>query len=170
MLMKNWKMQSEFYDKTIRQNDGAIFSPSLCRIVTSFLILAVSVFGFACGRITFSPENTNATPVETTEKLSEIEREVRDMQTADFKFIYVIKRKDGGEFDKADRDFLRENRTPEINRFSATEDKKAFVVGSNYLFRPDHWQNLQKRFVIEDFSKPLEEVTVEMNANKNTNK
>lgn len=170
MLMKNWKMQSEFYEETMQQSDGEIFPPSLRRFAASFLILAVSVFGFACGRITFSPENTNSTPVETTEKLSEIEREVRDMQTADFKFIYVIKRKDGGEFDKADRDFLRENRTPEINRFSATEDKKAFVVGSNYLFRPDHWQNLQKRFVIEDFSKPLEEVTVEMNANKNTNK
>ncbi len=124
MLMKNWKMQSEFYEKTMQQSDGEIFPPSLRRFAASFLILAVSVFGFACGRITFSPENTNSTPIETTEKLSEIEREVRDMQTADFKFIYVIKRKDGGEFDKADRDFLRENRTPEINRFSATEDKK----------------------------------------------
>jgi hypothetical protein len=136
------------------------------KFFTSFLILAVSLFGFACGGITFSPENTKPAPVETTEKLSDLESEIRDMKTADFKFIYVIKRKDGGEFDKTDRDFLRENRTPEINRFSATDDKKAFVVGSNYPFIPEHWQNLQKRFAIEDYSKPLEEVTVEANANK----
>ncbi len=140
------------------------------KIFTSFLILTFAAFGFACGRITFSPENTNSAPVETTEKLSDLEREIRDMQTADFKFIYVIKRKDGNEFDKADRDFLRENRTPEINRFGSTDDKKAFIVGSNYMFRPDHWQNLQKRFAIEDYSKPLEEVTVEMNTNKVANK
>jgi hypothetical protein len=29
---------------------------------------------------------------------------------------------------------------------------------------------LKKRFVIEDFSKPLEEVTVEINGNQNVNK
>ncbi len=139
------------------------------KFFTSFLILAVFAFSLACGRITFSPENTNSAPIATTPKLTDVESEIRDMETADFKFIYVIKRKDGGEFDKADRDFLRENRTPEINRFSATDDKKAFVIGSNYMFRPDHWQNLQKRFVIEDFSKPLEVITVEANGNTNTN-
>ncbi len=160
------KLQNE---ATVRQSDGEIFPPSLRLSVSSSLILVVAVFGFACGRITFSPENTNSAPNETTVKLTELESEIRDMQTADFKFIYVIKRKDGGEFDKADRDFLRENRSPEINRFSSTDDKKAFVVGSNYMFRPDHWQNLQKRFAVEDYSKPLEIITVEANGNTNTN-
>lgn len=138
--------------------------------IASILIVAFAVFGSACGRISFSSENANSETPLPKEELTELQREIRDMQTADFKFIYVIKRRDGGEFDKSDRDFLRENRTPEINRFSATEDKKAFVVGSNYPFIPQHWQNLQKRFAIEDYSKPIEEVTVEMNANKEVNK
>ncbi len=164
-------MQNEFYDNTkMRRSNSGKLALSHRRFVISFLFLSVFIFCSACGRITFSPENTNSEPVETAEKLTDLQREIRDMQTADFKFIYVIKRKDGGEFDKADRDFLRENRTPEINRFSATDDKKAFVVGSNYPFLPEHWKNLQKRFAIEDYSKPLEVVTVEMNSNKEVNK
>ncbi len=142
-----------------------------CRnLIVSALIFVFLGLNSACGRISFSPENTNSAVAKPTEELTQIQREIRDTQTADFKFIYVFKRRDGGEFDKADRDFLRENRTPEINRFSATEDKKAFVVGSNYPFIPEHWANLQKRFVVEDYSKPLEVITVETNTNRETNK
>jgi hypothetical protein len=164
-------MLSKFQDDAMmRWRDGGKFSSPPCRFVALSLILAFLILNSACGRITFSTENTDSAVPKPTEELTQIQREIRDMQTADFKFIYVIKRKDGGEFDKADRDFLRANRTPEINRFSGTDDKKAFVVGSNYRFLPEHWENLKKRFVIEDFSKPLEEVTVEINGNQNVNK
>jgi len=92
------------------------------------------------------------------------------MQTADFQFIYVFKRKDGGEFDKEDRDFLRANRTDDINRWSSTDDKKAYLAGSNYDFRPEHLQNLQKRFIVENYSKPSPEEIPTENVNQNTNK
>lgn len=123
------------------------------------LFLLIFIFSIACGRVSFSPENTKTDSAKSlpTPQLTEIEREIKAMENADFSFIFVFKRKDGGEFDKADRNFLRENRTPEINRFVATEDKKAFIVGSNYEFLPEHWKNLQKHFVVEDYSKPKEQ-------------
>lgn len=141
------------------------------KIFSGFTLLFVFIaFSFACGRITFFPENTNSANDAPKEELTELQREIKALETADFKYIYVFKRKDGGAFDKQDRDFLRANRTPEINRWSATEDKTAYLAGSNYPFLPEHWQNLQKRFIIEDYSKPIAEITVETNANQEVNK
>ncbi|CAN5291797.1 hypothetical protein BH10ACI1_BH10ACI1_01020 [soil metagenome] len=134
------------------------------------LLFVFAIAAAACGRISFSPENINSAQVEPTVEISELERLLKAAETADFNYIYIIRRKDGGAFDKEDRDFLRANRTPEINRWDATEDKKAFVVGSNFQFIPEHWQNLQKRFSIEDHSKPIEVITVETNTNKNAKK
>lgn len=134
------------------------------------LLCCVLAFGFACGRISFSQENTNSTTVEPKEQLSSLQKEIRAMQTADFQFIYVFKRKDGGEFDKEDRDFLRANRTDDINRWSSTDDKKAYIAGSNYDFRLEHLQNLRKRFIVENYSKPSPEENPAENVNQNTNR
>lgn len=130
-----------------------------------FLLFAFIAFSFACGRISFSPENTNS--VQPKENLTSLEREIRDMQTADFKFVIVFKRKDDGAFDKDDRDYLRANRPPEANRWIATDDKKAFVAGSNFEFPPENLEMLRKRFTIEDYSKPPEEKPAANNTNQN---
>jgi hypothetical protein len=136
-------------------------------LAVAFLILIVC--GASCEQAPSMRAN-NATPLptaETTEKLTSLQREVRDMEG--FKFILVIKRKDGGAFDGEDKKFLRENSPLEINRRVLTEDQKAFVVGSNFPFPPENLENLKKRFAIEDYSPPIAETTVNMNSNTNTN-
>lgn len=134
---------------------------SFIKLALLFVFIALS---FACGRISFSPENTNSTMPK--ENLTSLEREIRDMQTADFKFIFVFKRKDDGAFDKEDRDYLREHRPPDANRWIVTDDKKAFIAGSNFIFPPENLEILRKRFIIEDYSKPPEEKPAVNNTNQ----
>ena len=136
-----------------------------------FLCIAfIALFGFACEPSPSMMENSNqqSSPpeVKQTDNLTSLEREIRDMKTVDFQFIYVFKRKDGGVFDAEDKQYIRANRPAEINRFSAADDQKAFIAGSNFDFPAENMENLRKRFVIENYSKPL--VVVEQAAN-NTN-
>jgi len=79
---------------------------------------------------------------------------LREMRTANFGFIFVFLRKDGGEFDKDDQKFLRENTPPETNRWRRSDDGKAFIAGSGFAFTPDQLAALRSRFNIEDYSTP----------------
>ncbi|MGC2236719.1 MAG: hypothetical protein WA584_11190 [Pyrinomonadaceae bacterium] len=96
---------------------------------------------------------TPATVEEVAEKLNDVQREVKDMQEAGFDIIYVLKRKDGGVFDKEDKQYLKAN-SPDINRRVLTADEKVFIAGSNYTFSLENVEALQKRFIFEDYSKP----------------
>jgi hypothetical protein len=136
-----------------------------------FLIMAVAVS--ACGpnqQILRSAEtptpSANAAP-----QLSGLEQEVKAMRTADFNFIYVFRRKDGGALDAADKKAASDNIPPEINRRKVIEDGKAVIIGSNYILPPENFKVLSSRFAIEDFSKPASEMTTSnTNTNANTNK
>ncbi|HEY0429118.1 MAG TPA: hypothetical protein VGC76_15160 [Pyrinomonadaceae bacterium] len=133
----------------------------------AFLIFIA--LGAACEKAPSMMEN-RATPLptsETAEKLTSLQREIRDMETANFTTIYVFKRKDGGVFDKEDKKYLSANKPADANRFVLTDDEKAFVAGSNYPFSTENLDNLQKRFVVEDYSKPLVQVNVSVNGNAN---
>lgn len=100
--------------------------------------------------------STPLPPSENREKLTSLEREIRDAENGGFKVILVFKRKDGGVFDSDDKKYLSANKPADINRSILTDDKKAVVVGSNFLFPPENMKALQKRFVVEDHSKPAE--------------
>ena len=78
------------------------------------------------------------------------------MKTAGFEFIFVFRRKDGAQFDGEDRKYLRANAPAETNRFLATDDGKAFIAGSKYLFPPASLDALRLRFNVEDYSAPKE--------------
>ena len=88
------------------------------------------------------------------------------METADFEYIFVFKRKDGGAFDKEDRDYLRANRPPDVNRWIATDDKTAYIAGSNFVFAPENLEILRRRFVVEDYSKPKTQQPTANNSNQ----
>lgn len=94
------------------------------------------------------------------------------MRTANFDFIYVFRRKDGGAFDGEDRKFLRANAPAATNRFVSSEGGRAFVAGSKFRFEQTNLDKLQERFVIENFSKPESEAAnaETQNAPKNSNR
>ena len=142
--------------------------PALLLFASSALFLA------ACEPAPSMMPNSNSTPIvppvsENTEKLPDVQREVRSMEDAGFKFIFVLRRKDGGAFDREDKKYIADNIPAETNRRILTEADKVFVLGSNYEFSQPNLEMLRKRFNMEDFSKPIAEVNVTANTNANAN-
>jgi hypothetical protein len=82
-----------------------------------------------------------------------VEKEVEAMQTADFNFIYVLRRRDGGVLDSDDKTFLR-SVTATVNRRTLSNDQKAIIIGANNKLPPELIQSMKDRFNFEDFSKP----------------
>jgi hypothetical protein len=75
------------------------------------------------------------------------------MRTADFNFILVLRRKDGGKMQPDDKAFVRTNMSG-ANRRSLADDEKAIVIGSNARVPQDLLTKLNERFDVQDFSKP----------------
>lgn len=111
-----------------------------------------------------------ATPMETVEpKKTSFEQDLRDMQAANFDYILVFRRRDGGTFDKDDRKYLRENTPPETNRFILSDDDKAYIAGSGFGFAPEQMEALRNRFIVEDYTKPEIREAANKPANTETN-
>ncbi len=120
------------------------------------------------------------TPMATVEsKRTSLEEDLKEMRTADFDYILVFRRKDGGVFDKDDQKYLRDNTPLETNRWRKSDDGKAFIAGSGFGFAPEQMAALRDRFIVEDYSKPeVKEaannanytVNVEINKPANANK
>ena len=98
-----------------------------------------------------STQPTNTEPAE-----SSYERDLEAMRTADFDYIFVLRRKDGAKMDPDDRAVVRAV-TEEANRRSLSDGDKAVIVGANYPIVAEKMKTLGDRFNIEDFSKPPSE-------------
>ena len=91
------------------------------------------------------------TPVSVETPQSTVDAEISNMRTADFRFIWVIRRKDGGVIDAADKAIIRTN-TVEMNRRVVTDDKKAVIIGSNAAPFKENFDALAQAFAVEDVS------------------
>lgn len=120
-----------------------------------FGLLIAAVFNAACE----APSLKKVNRVESTpeNKQTAFERDLQSMKTANFEYIFVFRRKDGGVFDSEDKKFLRANSPPATNRFISTDDEKAFIAGSKYKFTPENMEVLRQRFSVEDYSEPKTE-------------
>ncbi|MBK9215255.1 MAG: hypothetical protein IPM59_06590 [Chloracidobacterium sp.] len=96
-----------------------------------------------------TPGQANVEPVKTT-----IERDIDEMRTAGFTFIYVLRRKDGQKFDAEDRGIVR-LQTADANRRVTSDEDRAVVIGSNYAIPPKNMFVLFDRFAVENYSPPL---------------
>jgi len=101
-----------------------------------------------------SNENRSADrPQSSQPAYDSVEAEVENMRTADFEWILVLRRPDGGVMQPDDKAFVRTQLTG-ANRRSLVDGEKAIVIGSNAKIPPEIYQDLSKRFQITDFSKP----------------
>ena len=92
------------------------------------------------------------------------------MRTADFKFIVVFRRKDRGTLESEDKEIIGRNTGPTANRRKLSDDGKAVIIGSNFPFEAKLLDELTKRFVMEDHSKPESgPLVADANANANAN-
>ena len=132
-----------FYKINIK---SAMFSRCFLIILFSF-----SAVNLSCNYRSFETNKPEANQTVENE-IPPFERDLQTMRTANFDFIYVFRRKDGGAFDAEDRKYLRTYAPRETNRFISTDDSKAFIAGSSYKFTPENLETLGKRFNIEDYS------------------
>ena len=124
----------------------------------------------ACGANETILKSNSATPSNAASNRpsnDSVEKEVEAMQTADFNFIYVLRRRDGGTLDSGDKTFLRAA-TASVNRRTLSNDEKAIIIGSNNKPPPEILQSMKDRFDFEDHSKPESQIT-NSNAPANAN-
>ena len=89
------------------------------------------------------------TPVERPK--SDIDQEIDSMRTADFRYIWVIRRKDGGAMDTADKAVIRQN-TADMNRRVLADDDKAVLIGSNAVPFKENFDILASAYAVQDVS------------------
>jgi hypothetical protein len=108
--------------------------------------------------------NTNSSNPEI--KLTAVERDIKAMKTANFEFIFVIRRKDVGILNAEDKTYIKANSPADTNRFVLSDEDRAVVAGSSYKFEPVHLEKLRERFIVEDHSVPK---TAGLNIDPETN-
>lgn len=107
-------------------------------------------------------------PSNAVRPVDVFESDLETMRTANFDYIFVIRRKDGGKLDAEDKKFIRTNSPTVANRIILSDDDKALIAGSNYPFPPEKLKPLQERFDFQDFSKAAN-TGGQKNVNANTN-
>ena len=97
-----------------------------------------------------------------------LEKDIEAMRTADFVFVYVIKRKDGGPLDGEDKKFAGAVIPGEMNRRTVADEGKAILIGSNFRMPDDSRKLIAERFAFEDLS--TEPTPANSNANVQANR
>nr|MBA2737158.1 hypothetical protein [Pyrinomonadaceae bacterium] len=89
------------------------------RLIVSFALMTLALFTFACkpnSSILNSQKNSRTQSANSTGKtVNSFERDLETMRTADFDFIFVLRRKDGGKLDGEDRRYIKTNSPAETN-------------------------------------------------------
>jgi hypothetical protein len=97
---------------------------------------------------------------------SSLDDEIAAMRTANFRFIWVIRRKDGGAIDAADKAIIR-GATEGVNRRVLADDDRALVIGTNAVPSKENVAILFGNFAVQDLSP---EPMPNLNANSNSKK
>jgi len=121
-----------------------------------------------CGANSTVLRSGKETPTESNAAgaVSSFATDLESMRTAKFSVILVLRRRDGGPIDGEDRGVIR-LQTTDVNRRVASDDDRAFLIGSNFQLLPANMKALYDRFVVEDYSPPA---VANTNASANVNK
>lgn len=129
------------------------------------LLVVLCVMFAACGAnegiLKSGKENasqTNAEPSRPT-----FAKELEEFRTADFRYIFVLRRRDGGDMDAEDRSVIKLN-TDGANRRVSADNGRAFIIGTNNVIPPKNIAAIYERFAVENYS-PATEVNAKTNVN-----
>lgn len=114
--------------------------------------LSIAFLNFGCESPSLKANSAVQKPAAEN-NLSSFQRDLQTMRDANFEYVFVFRRKDGGALDTEDKRYLKANSPAATNRFILTDENKAVMAGSSYKFEPENLEKLQQRFVIENFSK-----------------
>lgn len=123
--------------------------------IACFGLILLTLPGAACvNKSLLANKNNSAATPEIP--LSDYERDLQTMKTANFDYIFVFRRRDGNAFDGDDKKYVKTNSPGGTNRFVLTDSDRAVIAGSRYAFSPENLAALRNRFAVEDFSKAQE--------------
>ena len=100
-------------------------------------------------------ETNRTAETRTTPVPSSLEKDIESMRTADFIFIYVIKRKDGAALDAEDKKFAGAVIPDEMNRRTVADEGRVILIGSNFRMPDESRKLIEERFLFEDLSREL---------------
>jgi len=138
------------------------------RIRHSLAVVCVAIFACSCGAnesILRSGKETPA-PSDANSEKTPFAKDLEAVQTADFTYVYVLRRKDGAVIDAEDKGVIKLN-TDGIPRRVAADENRAFILGSNAPIPPKNLMALYDRFAVENYSQAPSDV---VNTNANTKK
>jgi len=123
-----------------------------------FVVFTIALFAF-CSASGCSPnESILKSKKETPTTLpaapipaDSFEKDLAAMNEVDFTWVYVLRRKDGGKMDAADKAFIGTN-TSDANRRVLSDGDKAVIVGTNYIISDASLKALKDRFDFKDLS------------------
>ncbi len=124
--------------------------------VTQKILIAglLGCFCFACETPPSQPAaREDATPAPTVEiKPKTFADDLETIRYNGYKYIFILRRKDGKVIDGEDGKFIRANSPSETNQRLLSDDGKAVIMGTNFRFYPGQWDALHKRFDFQDMS------------------
>ncbi len=85
-------------------------------------------------------------------KLPAFERDLASVRRNNYQKVYVISRPDGLALNADDKAYLKTNMPIETTMRILTDEDRRLIVGTNFDFKPEHFDALNKRFRIEDYT------------------
>lgn len=131
-----------------------------------FFVLSIVLLGVGCSANSTIINSGKTSPTPVAEQKSSFEQDLESVKVGDFKFIFVLRRKDGGKLDADDKKFVRATAS-DANRFVLSDEDKAIIAGSNYPIAPEKMKALRDRFDLQDITGNN---SAPANVNANTNK
>jgi hypothetical protein len=116
---------------------------SKCACVVMIFSFVVTLGG--CNR-------SGSQPGAAQNKLPAFERDLASVQRNNFQKVYVISRPDGGKLDADDKAYLKTNMPIETTMRILTDEDRRLIVGTNFDLKPEHFDALNKRFRVEDYT------------------
>ena len=111
--------------------------------------------------------NAETNQAASTPVRSSLEKDIESMRTADFIFIYVIKRRDGAALDADDKKFAAAVIPGEMNRRTVADEGRAILIGSNFRMPDESRKLIVERFTFEDLSRDIPSANLNTSANAN---
>jgi hypothetical protein len=128
-------------------------------LIKLFTVVVVAAIAFCLVGCSSSPApaptNTNASTPNATPRPSPrtpLESTLNDTASGRFAKVLVFTRLDGAPLDSDDATFLKANSPQQTNQWLKTSDGLHAVAGTNFPFKPEQLEAIQKRFKVEDMS------------------
>ena len=122
-------------------------------LITKIACIA-ALFLTACGANENILKSGKETPsTNSAQSPPEIEQDLTAVKNADFRWIYILRRRDGGVINAEDKKVIKAN-TIEANRRVSSDGDKAFIIGTNTQIPTEKLAALFQYFAVEDQSPP----------------